>query len=107
MPLLFEYISLGFAVLCTFITFLTHRLTSLLFSMKTFFFLKILPNLNANLPKDFRNIPPSDGVYHLQEPWILHDFSEDFYGEELRLVVVGYIRPEVSFPLLTSIATPG
>lgn len=21
------------------------------------------------------------------EPWILHDFEEDFYGEELRLVV--------------------
>lgn len=21
------------------------------------------------------------------EPWILHEFEEDFYGEELRLVV--------------------
>ena len=28
------------------------------------------------------------------EPWILHDFGRDFYGEELRLVVCGYIRPE-------------
>ena len=27
--------------------------------------------------------------------WLLHDFAEDFYGEDLRLVVVGYIRPEV------------
>jgi riboflavin kinase len=34
------------------------------------------------------------------EPWILHDFSEDFYGEELRLVVVGYIRPEANFTTL-------
>ncbi|RWW15209.1 hypothetical protein GW17_00020963 [Ensete ventricosum] len=29
------------------------------------------------------------------EPWLLHDFGEDFYGEELRLAIVGYIRPEV------------
>ncbi|KAL5174799.1 Bifunctional riboflavin kinase/FMN phosphatase [Glycine soja] len=29
------------------------------------------------------------------EPWLLHDFNEDFYGEELRLVIVGYIRPEL------------
>ena len=33
--------------------------------------------------------------FFFQEPWLLHEFSEDFYGEELRLVVVGYIRPEV------------
>ena len=26
---------------------------------------------------------------------MLHGFDEDFYGEELRLVIVGYIRPEV------------
>jgi len=31
----------------------------------------------------------------LQEPWLLHNFGEDFYGEELRLAIVGYIRPEV------------
>ncbi len=39
------------------------------------------------------------GVLNWQEPWLLHEFSEDFYGEELRLIVVGYIRPEVSFRL--------
>lgn len=33
--------------------------------------------------------------YRFQEPWLLHDFGEDFYGEELRLAIVGYIRPEV------------
>ncbi|GAB4826864.1 hypothetical protein Ancab_033743 [Ancistrocladus abbreviatus] len=37
------------------------------------------------------------------EPWLLHDFDEDFYGEELRLVVVGYIRPQVNFPSLDSL----
>jgi hypothetical protein len=26
---------------------------------------------------------------------LLHDFGEDFYGEELCLAIVGYIRPEV------------
>lgn len=39
---------------------------------------------------------------HIQEPWILHKFPEDFYGEELRLIVVGYIRPEVGLPHMVS-----
>nr|CAB3475802.1 unnamed protein product [Digitaria exilis] len=34
-----------------------------------------------------------------KEPWLLHDFAEDFYGEELRLAIVGYIRHEASGPL--------
>lgn len=37
------------------------------------------------------------------EPWLLHEFEDDFYGEELRLVVVGYIRPEANFPSLESL----
>lgn len=37
------------------------------------------------------------------EPWLLHDFDEDFYGEELRLVIVGYIRPEANFPSLETL----
>ncbi|KAL1294767.1 hypothetical protein AAHE18_19G163400 [Arachis hypogaea] len=37
------------------------------------------------------------------EPWILHKFDEDFYGEELRLIIVGYIRPEANFPSLESL----
>ncbi|XP_019163161.1 PREDICTED: bifunctional riboflavin kinase/FMN phosphatase-like [Ipomoea nil] len=37
------------------------------------------------------------------EPWLLHDFSEDFYGQELRLVTVGYIRPEANFSSLESL----
>lgn len=35
-------------------------------------------------------------VFVKQEPWLLHEFGDDFYGEDLRLAVVGYIRPEVS-----------
>lgn len=27
------------------------------------------------------------------EPYLLHEFEEDFYGQPLRLLVVGYIRP--------------
>ncbi|CAD6340685.1 unnamed protein product [Miscanthus lutarioriparius] len=37
------------------------------------------------------------------EPWLLHNFGEDFYGEELRLATVGYIRPEANFPSLESL----
>ncbi|RWR80452.1 HAD hydrolase [Cinnamomum micranthum f. kanehirae] len=37
------------------------------------------------------------------EPWLLHDFDEDFYGEELRLVIVGYIRPEANFASLEAL----
>lgn len=36
----------------------------------------------------------------MQEPWLLHDFVEDFYGEELHLIIVGYIRPEVWLKLI-------
>ncbi|KAL5579319.1 hypothetical protein UlMin_011761 [Ulmus minor] len=42
------------------------------------------------------------GVFKM-EPWLLHDFHEDFYGEELRLVIVGYIWPEANFPTLESL----
>jgi len=37
------------------------------------------------------------------EPWILHDYGRDFYGEELRLLVCGYIRPEADFPSLDAL----
>ncbi|XP_051149048.1 bifunctional riboflavin kinase/FMN phosphatase-like isoform X2 [Andrographis paniculata] len=37
------------------------------------------------------------------EPWLLHDFKEDFYGKDLRLAIVGYIRPETNFPSLESL----
>lgn len=34
------------------------------------------------------------------EPWILHEFGRDFHGEEIRLLVCAYIRPEANFPSL-------
>ena len=37
------------------------------------------------------------------EPWLLHEFAEDFYGAELRLVVAGYIRPEADFTTLEAL----
>lgn len=37
------------------------------------------------------------------ETWILHDFDKDFYGEELSLAIIGYIRPEASFPSVESL----
>jgi FAD synthase len=44
--------------------------------------------------------PYFDNAEKTVEPWLLHDFAEDFYGVELRLVVVGYIRPEVGVPII-------
>ena len=37
------------------------------------------------------------------EPWLLHTFDQDFYGEELRLLVCGYIRPEANFESLEAL----
>nr|CAB3494501.1 unnamed protein product [Digitaria exilis] len=47
--------------------------------------------------------PYFDNTEKTVEPWLLHDFDEDFYGEELRLAIVGYIRPEANFPSLESL----
>lgn len=37
------------------------------------------------------------------EPWLLHKFEQDFYDEELRLLVCGYIRPEANFESLEAL----
>lgn len=37
------------------------------------------------------------------EPHLLHAFAEDFYGQELRLVVTGHIRPELNFTSLEAL----
>ncbi|KAL5996769.1 hypothetical protein ACLOJK_007689 [Asimina triloba] len=47
--------------------------------------------------------PYFDNTEKTIEPWLLHDFDEDFYGEELRLAIVGYIRPEANFPSLEAL----
>jgi len=45
--------------------------------------------------------PYFDNAKKTIEPWLLHDFGEnDFYGEELGLVVSAYIRPEANFTTL-------
>jgi riboflavin kinase len=47
--------------------------------------------------------PYFKGVKKSVEPWLLHHFSADFYGQELRMVVVGYIRPEADFTTLDAL----
>lgn len=37
------------------------------------------------------------------EPWLLHTFEQDFYDQELRLLVCGYIRPEANFDSLDAL----
>ncbi|CAI5734078.1 unnamed protein product [Hyaloperonospora brassicae] len=34
------------------------------------------------------------------EPHLLHKFDEDFYGAQLKLLVVGYLRPEMNYTSL-------
>jgi riboflavin kinase / FMN hydrolase len=36
----------------------------------------------------------------MQEPHLIHEFDDDFYGEPLTVLVLGYIRPERNFPSL-------
>nr|CAG8611273.1 3027_t:CDS:2 [Entrophospora candida] len=53
----------------------------------------------ANLPEtSFEEICKcmEPGIYYgwAQEVHIMHEFSEEFYGKELRVIVLGYIRPE-------------
>jgi len=47
--------------------------------------------------------PYFDNKTKTVEPWLLHDFPEDFYDEELRLVVNGYMRPEANFTTLEAL----
>jgi riboflavin kinase len=37
------------------------------------------------------------------EPHLLHTFTNDFYDEELRLVVCGYLRPEKNYSSLDAL----
>eukprot|EP00741_Cyanophora_paradoxa_P014727 tig00020816_g14205.t1 len=37
------------------------------------------------------------------EPYIIHKFESDFYGQELKLLICGYLRPEADFPNLESL----
>jgi FAD synthase len=44
--------------------------------------------------------PFFDNAKKTIEPWLLHEFGGDFYDQELRLNVLGYIRPEANFTTL-------
>ncbi|EEH52958.1 uncharacterized protein MICPUCDRAFT_36086 [Micromonas pusilla CCMP1545] len=44
--------------------------------------------------------PFFDNARKTIEPWLLHEFESDFYDVELRLTVVGYVRPEANFTTL-------
>jgi FAD synthase len=37
------------------------------------------------------------------EPYLLHKFESDFYGQNLRLVMVGYLRPEKNYSSLDAL----
>jgi FAD synthase len=37
------------------------------------------------------------------EPHLLHKFDSDFYGQEMRLLLCGYLRPEWNFPSLETL----
>jgi riboflavin kinase / FMN hydrolase len=37
------------------------------------------------------------------EPHLLHSFDDDFYGQELRLTICGYLREEATFPSLDAL----
>ena len=47
--------------------------------------------------------PYFDNAKKTIEPWLLHKFDDDFYGEELSVVVAGYIRPEADFTTLDAL----
>ena len=37
------------------------------------------------------------------EPWLLHEFKDNFYDQELRLLICGYLRPEANFTTLEAL----
>lgn len=39
------------------------------------------------------------------EPHLLHTFGNDFYGQELRLVITGFMRNEQNYPSLDALIT--
>lgn len=39
-------------------------------------------------------------LYFFQEAHILHKFGEDFYGSDLKVVILGYLRQMTSFTTL-------
>lgn len=48
----------------------------------------------------------SQEVYLFQETHIMHVFEEDFYGSELKVAMLGYIRGEKNFDSLGELLNP-
>lgn len=40
---------------------------------------------------------PNTSVLETQEIHVMHPFNADFYGHEMKAVVLGYIRPELDY----------
>jgi len=61
-----------------------------------------------NTPKDSLLTAPGWLQEKTAEPWLLHDFGPDWscLGQELRLVVCAYIRPEANFESLQASGGP-
>lgn len=38
-----------------------------------------------------------------QETYIIHEFDDDFYGQQLKLCICGYLRPEKNFDSMDSL----
>jgi len=47
--------------------------------------------------------PQFENTERTVEPWLLHDFDADFYGEEIRLLTAFYIRPEAKFTTMENL----
>ncbi|CAO3608540.1 unnamed protein product [Cunninghamella echinulata] len=37
------------------------------------------------------------------EVHIIHEFDQDFYGSDIRVIVMGYVRPEQNYPSLDAL----
>ncbi|BBN67830.1 riboflavin kinase/FMN hydrolase [Prunus dulcis] len=82
------------------VTFLRSDFASLSLKLLLIYPQKDMDLFFQNIPREYILV----GLDYLnEEPWLLHDFDEDFYGEELRLIIVGYIRPEANFSSLQSL----
>nr|XP_053636553.1 riboflavin kinase-like [Cherax quadricarinatus] len=53
----------------------------------------------------YKNKKKSMETYLFQETHIMHIFKQDFYGSLLRVVMLGYIRPEKNFSSLDELIT--
>jgi len=65
----------------------------------------VIENVIAPMVMSIGWNPFFDNATKTVEPWLLRDFGKDgdFYGRELRLAVLGYVRPEADFASLEAL----